>query len=372
MSKPEIVTTKEIDVKRGGGEPTKSVQEEILERREAIEQIRKDREKPREEWQRTGKGASEQVELISNRETRERYANQDGAPVSTEDLTESAREKWLRTGDLPEKKANGKAKETVAEKPPERPKLADYRNAEGQVDNERYEAALDRYEAEKTAFAERQAAKPNEGAVADLDRETFEEFKTERQDFWNESEHAEAHRTFPDRVVRVIQALTPAEKQVLTNSPVSKMKLHGDLDGYLGHALSRVKNLGRVLVVLNKDVPLMERINADYAKTEGNPQKRFESQQMIRYVLKYIDKQVAKMSDTQWHGSGSNGAERKLTRAGRPPLEPSGGMSSPADDGSAEAAWKRKDLSAEAKGELYRERKNAEETAARRKRYGRR
>ena len=58
----------------------------------------------------------------------------------------------------------------------------------------------------------------------------------------------------------------------------------------------------------------------------------------------------------------------KLTKAGKPPVEAGGGSSTPEDDGSSDAAWKRKDLSSEARGELYRTRKNAEEAIMRRKR----
>jgi hypothetical protein len=59
--------------------------------------------------------------------------------------------------------------------------------------------------------------------------------------------------------------------------------------------------------------------------------------------------------------------EKKLTRAGKPPSEAAGASSSPADDGSPEAAWRRKDLSPADRGELYRERKNKEDREKRKK-----
>ena len=153
--KPEITRTKEVDVVRGGGEPGKTVQEELHERREAVEQIRKDKEKPRDDFMLTGKGkASEHFDVTTNREFQERMTNQDGAPESVDSLSESAREKWLRTGELPEKKPNGKAAEKKAEpqaQEPVRPRLADFIK-DGQTDNEGYEKALDRYEQEKAAF----------------------------------------------------------------------------------------------------------------------------------------------------------------------------------------------------------------------------
>lgn len=58
---------------------------------------------------------------------------------------------------------------------------------------------------------------------------------------------------------------------------------------------------------------------------------------------------------------------KPLTKAGKPPAEAAGGSSTPEDDGSAESAWKRKDLSATERGELYRERKNKEEREKKRK-----
>ena len=62
--------------------------------------------------------------------------------------------------------------------------------------------------------------------------------------------------------------------------------------------------------------------------------------------------------------------KENLTKAGKPPAEAQGGSSSPADDGSPDAAWKRKDLTPEQRGELYRERQNEVERAKRRKKAG--
>jgi hypothetical protein len=169
MSKSDGV--KEVTIKPDSDPREKSIQEQRIERNEAMEADRVAREKPRTDYMLTGKGkASDHFELVTDRETVERYTNQDGAPQSVEELSESAREKWLRTGELPEKKSNGKpaekkAEETDAAKPealakPERPKLADYRDEEsGEIKQEDYEKALDKYEADKTAF-EKQEAEP--------------------------------------------------------------------------------------------------------------------------------------------------------------------------------------------------------------------
>ncbi len=367
MSKPEVVKEKQVDDKIGShGDGKLSIQEELTERREAIEKGRKEREQSREDFM-LGKGgkASDHFEIVDNRETVERYVDQTGAPETTENLSESAREKWLRTGELPEKKADGKAaekKEEQAAKSPERPKMADYRDGEGHIKTEEYEQALDRYEQDKTEFAKQQAAAPK--IDAQLDKEIFEEIG-KRRDWWNEPEHAEAHQTLPKRIEEARAALSADDQKIIATSPAMTMPIHGELQGFLGHALARVKNLGHVYLELSKDPGMLQRMNQDWTKSANNHKDRWATEQSIRYVLRVIDKKGG--------SAGANGAGRKevrkLTQAGsRLPLEASGGGSSPADDGSAEAAWKRKDLSQEARGELYRERKNKEDADKRRRR----
>ena len=380
------VITKEVDVKRAG-EQGQSTKEQLDERRAAIEQDRQDREKSRRDFMLTGKGkASDHFELVTNRETVERYTNQDGAPQTTEELSESAREKWLRTGELPEKKPNGKAaekkaEETQAAEPPTRPKFSDFRK-DGEIDQEGYEAALDRYELERTEFQKRQAERKNaeetfteEEIDKNLDKEIFQEISA-RQDWWNEEGHADAHKALSDRTVAAIKALSPEEKNIIAASPVRTLKLHDELDRFLGHAMARLKNLGRVHVELARDPGMLQRMNEDWVKSEKDPKLRWSTQQSIRYVLKHIDKKAGSASNDAKPNASTNGAERepvrKLTSAGKPPIEAAGASSSPADDGSSDAAWKRKDLSAEEKGELYRERKNREDADARRKRHPRR
>jgi hypothetical protein len=68
---------------------------------------------------------------------------------------------------------------------------------------------------------------------------------------------------------------------------------------------------------------------------------------------------------------GDEPPARQLTRATRPPAEPGGGAST-SDDGSADAAFKRTDLTPEQRGELYRTRKNQEEAQRRKAARGRR
>jgi hypothetical protein len=368
----EIVKEKQATFTSGG--EGASVQEELHERREAIEQEREKRERPRKDFLATGKGkASDHFELVTNRETVEGFANQDGAPVSTEELSESAREHWLRTGELPEKKANGKAaakkEEPPAAKPPERPKMADYKGEDGQIDNDRYEQALDRYEQDKTEFAKQEAAKPK--VDAQIDKEIFEEIG-KRRDWWNEEGHAEAHKTLPQRIDAAQAALSAEERNIIANSPAMTMPIHAELQGFLGHALARMKNLGHVYLELAKDPGMVQRMNEDWTKTANKPKERWATEQSIRYVLRVIDKQGAGAATVHGPNGAEKKQERQLTRAGKPPAEASGSTSSPADNGSAEAAWRRKDLTQEERGELYRTRKNEEEAAARRKRHPRR
>ena len=110
---------------------------------------------------------------------------------------------------------------------------------------------------------------------------------------------------------------------------------------------------------------MLKRINDDWVKTATIRKERWATEQSINKCPRVIDKKAGAASSTKANGSTG---PRKLTQAGKPPVEAGGGSSSPEDDGSAEAAWKRKDLSAEARGELYRERKNKEESYARRSR----
>jgi hypothetical protein len=360
--------TKTVDVKRQDLAPEKSIQEQVHERREAMEAQREESDKPRKDFLLTGKGNKDH-DFFEVQNYQPEVGEQPHKEV--EEFSESEREKWLRTGDLPAAKPNGKAaekkEEAPAAKPPERPKLANYRDEKGEIKHDDYEKALDKYEADKTAFNEQQAAKHIEAPIdAQLDKEIFEEIGKKR-DWWNEEGHADAHKTMPERTAAGIQALTAEEKAVIAGSPVRTMQLNPELDSFLGHAMARLKNLGRVHLELAKDHGIVKRMNEDWVKTANNPKARWATEQSIRYVLKLIDKQAGSVS------SGStahrpNGADRKLTRAGRPPMEAAGASSSPADDGSSDAAWRRKDLSVDARGELYRERKNKEEADARRRR----
>jgi hypothetical protein len=346
----------------------KTTQQQLIERREAVEANRREREKPREDYLKTGKGkASDHFEVTTNRETVERFSNQDGAPKTFEDFTESEREKFLRDGELIPAKPEAKAAEKKAGGPA-RPKLTDFVK-DGAVDNDGYEKALDRYETDKSAFEKAQGGRKAEPEFdPQLDRELYEEVG-KRRDWWAEEGHAEAHKTLQTRTVQSLQALSQGEKNIIANSPVRAIQLNPEFDSFLGHAMARVKNLGRIHLELAVSPELVKQMNQDWIKSADNPKMRWSTERAIRYMLHSWDKKAGSAS------GGSNGGdrktERKLTQASGF-REAAGGSSAPADDGSAEAAWKRKDLSQEERGETYRQRKNEEEAAARRKKYGRR
>jgi hypothetical protein len=228
-----------------------------------------------------------------------------------------------------------------------------------------YEKALDKYEVDKAEFAKQQAAPKAE--VAQLDNEIFEQINKNPK-WWEEPEHAEAHRTMPERTVAGIKALSEQEKQVIASSPVRTMQLDTEFDNFLGHAMARVKNLGKIHLEFARSPDLVKRMNEDWIKSRTDPKFRWATERVIRYMLHSWDKKAG----SGVAASKPNGGERQLTRAGRPPVEATGSHSSPADDGSAEAAWKRKDLTTEERGELYRTRKNEEEAKARRARHRRR
>jgi hypothetical protein len=305
----------------------KSTGEELRERRQAVEQEREKREQPRKDFLR-GKGgkASDHFEIISNGETTERFSDQTGAPQSTEELSESARERWLRTGELPAKDSK------EAEKPA----------GEGAKDDEK--------SGEKPGEKEKPAASAMDSGDWD----------------WSTPEHAKAVGEVSARLQRDMKAQPDFEE---LNAASAKIKMPAPLMGFLQHALAEVPNPANVMRVLVKNPAVVREMAADFLLSEGDGKHRVAVLKAIRDVVHLAGKE----GKAGGGGNGAGGAmDRKLTRAGRPPIEAGGASSSPSDDGSSDAAWKRKDLSPEARGELYRERKNDEEVAARRKKYGRR
>jgi hypothetical protein len=302
------------------GKQPASIQEEIYARRAAIEQGRKDQEKERTEYLKTGKGKSP-FAVTTNRETVERYTAQDGAPKSVEDYDDKEREDWLRGAPpLPkETKPNGKP----AAKKEEEQQAAD-------------------------------AAASNEGETS----------KEGDEPKWTKEAHEERFTKLQNTTIKQLAA----EKDANGKSVVERIMLPKDLTPQLTHYFLRV-----VADMRSPDAVL--RALADGSSGLNLSDRAYwGSERGVRELqddLLALDRKISRGA----RNGNSNGAERKedrtLTRAGRPPMQADGNTSSPADDGSSDAAWRRKDLSREERGELYRKRKDEEEIAARRKRYGR-
>jgi hypothetical protein len=309
-------------VPSGHRDGKQSIQEQLTERREAVEAEREKKQQPRKEFLLTGKGkAGDHFEIVTNRETVERYANQDGAPQSTEDLSESAREKWLRTGELPPAKEAKKTEE-----------------APGKKDGKEADAA-----ASKEAEESKEGDEPK----------------------WTREDHEKRFATLQTKTIKELAA----EKDVKTGkSVVDRIMLPHDLTPQLTHYFLRV-------VADTKSPEAVLRALADGSSgLDLSDRSYWGSERGIRELLsdlRDLDRKISRGVKKNGNANGAAAADKKdekLTRAGKPPMEAGGGGSSPADDGSSDAAWRRKDLSPEARGELYRERKNKEEADARRRR----
>jgi hypothetical protein len=373
---------------------------EITERRAAVEQRRQDREKPRKDFLLTGKkGETSEFEIVSNRETVERFSDQSGAPKNVEDLTDEERETWLRTGERPAGKEKKSAKES------NRPKPEDFHDEEGKLDEAAFERAFRAWDEEDRAKqsakddgepgeqrdeAQEQAAREQEQKdEAQAEKELLAQVEKESDTWWSEPAHAEAVKTFPERWQAMEAALTPEQKATVESSrKVIGQTISPELNRFVLNALARVKNLGPVYVELMREPDLLKAMNRDWtasanwANSPDARKLRISADTVIRHMLKNFDRRIekakngAKASNGAKPHASTNGASekpvRKLTGAGKPPIEASGASSSPADDGSSDAAWKRKDLTKEERGELYRTRKNKEESDARRAKYRRR
>jgi hypothetical protein len=377
--------TKEITVDTKAKPPSKSILEVANERREEMEAAHTAREKPRLDFLKSGKGnAKEFFDIDSNAAELEQFTGKQ-VHEEVEDLSESAREKWLRTGDVPDVKPNGAAKKKAEQaaklEPPVRPQLADFRK-DGEIDHEGYEAALDRYEQEKTTFdkaqtdaksaASNKEEKLTPEQLAQLDQESKEvltEVEKESETWHTEPAHAEAMKTFPQRWQQMEASLTPEQKATVDFSRKALGNtISPELNRFVLNAMARTKNMGAVYVELLREPGLLWKMNDDWTRSsnwQNDPaalKLRIGTDKVIRHMLKLFDRRA---------GGVGSAAARKLTSAGRPPIEAGGGGSSPADDGSSDAAWRRKDLTSSEKGELYRERKNQEEIDNRRKKYAR-
>ncbi len=231
-----------------------------------------------------------------------------------------------------EKKADANAPKLL--EPPKRPRMMDFRNGEGSLDSEKYELALDKYETDKEAYTNQQvqirtAAQQQENSI-----KTWQaELKTK---YGEKADGIDVKKTV-DMLAGTLRE-APAFFMFLNDSEVFTDLVYVlGTDPKLDELLAEAKDPKTVTRAIRKLVALEAGVKAELTKQAKElPDKKEES-------------------------------ARKLTGAGKPPSESAGAASSPADDGSSDAAWKRKDLSAAERGELYRERKNKEDREKRKK-----
>jgi hypothetical protein len=320
----------------------------MVARDEAIEQLRESKQKPRKDFMLTGKGkASDFFDVETSKDTLARYTDQDGAPTKNlENMNESEREKFLRDGELPpEKKAATKEQQT-AEKPA-RPKLADFKAADGSYDVEKYEQALDRYEQQGKAADPETAAPAGEVPLPEG---------------WTPSSLEEGIKTLKQRADADLKEhgdykdIAPA---------LEKLDGNGIADGlrfmqFMGNALAMLKHPGNVARALALNPNFFQRIKHDWqgAVLSGDSKYQAAHQKMIVDALRMID------DDAKAFPGGKKPREvPTLTRANGVISEPRGTGSSPADE--VEAAIQRGD------GERYRELMNQRDREKWRAKHGR-
>ena len=216
---------------------------------------------------------------------------------------------------------------------PKRPKMMDFRNAEGGLDSEKYEAALDKYETDKEAYTGQQI---QIRTAAQQQEQSIKIWQTELKTKYGEKADGIDVKKTVDTLASTLQD-APAFFMFLNDSEVFTDLVYVlGTDPKLDELIAEAKDPKTVTRAIRKLVALEAGVKAELAKQAKEPEKK-------------------------------DAADKKLTGAGKPPAEAAGGTSTPEDDGSSNAAWKRKDLSAEERGELYRERRNKEEREKRRK-----
>src|SRR5208337_3083409 len=229
-----------------------------------------------------------------------------------------------------EKKAEVSASPKLLELP-KRPSMGQFRDAAGTLDFEKYEAALDTYEHDKDAYTNQQVQLRTAAQQQEQSIKTWQgELKTK---YGEKADGIDVKKTV-DALAGTLQT-APAFFMFLNDSDVFTDLVYVlGTDPNLSELLAEAKDPKTVTRAIRKLVALEAGVKSELAKQTKEP---------------------AKVED------------KKLTKAGKPPVEAGGGSSTPQDNGSSDAAWQRKDLSPEARGELYRTRKNAEERAKRRK-----
>jgi hypothetical protein len=255
------------------------------------------------------------------------------AERNTEREKREAAEKELeeyRTGKKKpeEKKADANAPKLL--ELPKRPKMADFM-ANGALDSDKYEAALDKYEEDKTAYTNQQV---QIRTAAQQQEQSVKTWETELKAKYGDKSAGVKVKETVDKLAGTMQT-APGFFLFLNDS-----KVFTDLLYVLGGAEFKLDEL------------LAE---------AREPKTAMSAVRKLRDIERDIEIELAKQAKEP------PVKKENLTKAGVPPKEAAGGGSTPEDDGSPDAAWKRKDLTQEARGELYRERMNKVERDRRRK-----
>jgi hypothetical protein len=254
------------------------------------------------------------------------------AERNTEREKREAAEKELEEYRTGKRKAEEKKPDANAPKLlelPKRPSMGQFRDTAGNLDFEKYEAALDKYETDKDAYTNQQVQLRTAAQQQEQSIKTWQgELKTK---YGEKADGIDVKKTV-DALAGTMQE-APAFFMFLNDSEVFTDLVYVlGTDPKLNELLAEAKDPKTVTRAIRKLVALEAGVKSELAKQDK-------------------EKEPPKAED------------KKLTRAGKPPVEAGGGSSSPQDDGSSDAAWQRKDLTLEARGELYRTRKNAEERA---------
>lgn len=219
---------------------------------------------------------------------------------------------------------------------PKRPSMGEYRTADGTLDFEKYEAARDKYDDDKDAYVNQQVQLRTAAQQQD-------QFATQWQSEIKAIYGTEISKEDIHKVVGRLADTQSSAPELFVQLQTSKVFPH-------------------LVNLFQKDPKLLDKL-IDHSK---DIKTRPDATRFLRDMERDVEVELAKQKDKLADG-GDKEPDKKLTRAGKPPVEASGSSSSPADDGSPDAAWRRKDLSPAERGELYRERQNKVDREKRRK-----
>lgn len=231
-----------------------------------------------------------------------------------------------------EKKPNASAPKLL--EMPVRPKMKEFMDAQGVLDSDKYETALDKYETDKSAYINQQT----QIRVAVQQQEQYvNNWKTElKAKYGDKSDGLDVKKT-ADKLAGTMKD-APAFFMFLSDSEV----------------------FTDLLFVLGTDPKL-----DDLLAEARDPKTAAKSVRKLFVIEAGIKEELAK----QAKGKSEDESPKKenLTKAGKPPIEANGGTSSPADDGSSDYVMNHQKEFGKDWGETYRERKNKEEREKNRK-----